>query len=47
MKACSLSNSGYVVDQPINQNGDVPLHVGKNLGTRMPVSLPSDMNRPC
>ena len=32
------------LDHPINQNGDVPMHVGQNIGTGMPVSLPPDMD---
>ena len=27
-------------DHPINQNDDVPMHIGQNIVTGMPVSLP-------
>ena len=30
--------------RPINQNGDVPLHKGQNIGTGRPSSLPSDLD---
>ena len=34
-------------DHPINQNDDVPMHVGQNIGTEMPFSLPPDMEWEC
>ena len=47
VKACTCIESGYVVDRPINQNSNVHLPVGQKIGTRMPVSRPSDMDRQC
>ena len=46
LKLILVLNSGYVVGRPINQISNVSLHVGQNLGTRMPVSLSSDMDHP-
>ena len=31
-------------DHPISQNSHVPMHLGQNIRTGMPVSLPSDMD---
>ena len=31
-------------DHPINHNGNVPMHIGQNIGTGISVSLPSKMD---